>query len=208
MKKLVVILSIIMIFGLIGCTNQSTVDKKDLELEELQNKIERYEQKIKELEENNSSYEIRIRNFEEERDTYKSFIDKATKYLDEDEIVELARGEWVYNIEVDGQSVPPDGEVEVYNNNFEIIYSERQSIISMLNHEILEHGIISEDYIDHLEIIDAKPKEINRTDGTVVTGFIYEFENIPSNTSFNIEISDELKDRLNLNTNTISIYIK
>lgn len=208
MKKLAVILSITMIFGLVGCTNQSTVDEKELELEELQNKIEKHEQNIEELEEKNSSYETRIRNFEEERDTYMSFIDKAIKYLHEDEIVELAREEWVYNIEINGQSVPPDGEVEVRNNNFEIIYSERQSIISMLNQEIHEQGIISGEYFNHLEIIDTIPKDISRTDGTVVTGFIYEFENISSNTSFNIEISDELKDRLNLQTNSISIYIK
>ncbi|ABR48414.1 hypothetical protein Amet_2256 [Alkaliphilus metalliredigens QYMF] len=210
MKKKILLFTIVisLFIFLIGCTNQATVDEKNLKVEELQNQIEKHDQKIKELEEKNNSYEIKVKNLEEERDSYKRFIDKAIKYLDDDEMVKLARGEWIYSIEVDGQSVPSDGEIEIDKKYFEIIYSERQSILSSLTQEIYEQGSISGEYFDHLKIKDAKPKNIKRGDGTVVTGFIYEFENLSPNTSFKLEISDELKDRLNLQTNIISIYIK
>ncbi|MCR1898482.1 hypothetical protein NSA47_05690 [Irregularibacter muris] len=213
MKRIVVFLFLVctMLFitlSLVGCTNQAKKHEDNLEVENLQKQIKRYEHKIEKLEEKNHEYEITVKNFEEERDTYQKFIDKAIKYLDKDEFIELAKSEWHYSLEIDEQPVPSDGKIVIDKKDFEILYSERLSISAGLPKEIYTQGDISGEYFEHLKILDIKPKDIRRLDGTVVTAFVYEFENLPGNTDLKLEVSDELKERLGLQTNIINIHIK
>ena len=49
---------------------------------------------------------------------------------------------------------------------------------------------------------------IESTDGTLVTGFIYEFTDVPKNTNFKLELSKELRERLALSNSIINIHVK
>ncbi|WP_257529966.1 hypothetical protein [Irregularibacter muris] len=196
------------LFIIIGCTNKTSIDEGNSQVENLQKQIKRYEHKIEKLEVKNHEYEITVKNFEEERDTYQKFIDKAIKYLDKDEFLELAKSEWHYSLEIDEQPVPSDGKIVIDKKDFEILYSAEQAMSPGLPKEIYTQGSISGEYFDHLKILDIKPKDIRLLDGTVVSAFVYEFENLSGNTDLKLEVSDELKERLGLQTNIINIHIK
>lgn len=201
----------IMIFLLIltGCTNDSSQNenvKSDNGI--LLESINDYELEIDELEDLVDEYEIRIESIEEELTGYKNFNKKTIAYLNEEELLDLANDIWNYKIEIDGMSIPPNGEIQISKNNFEVVCSEEIAPYQILPSEIINQGKISGEYFDHLVIHGYQPSEISRTDGIVITAFVYKFEDIPSNTSINFELSDELKKRVGINTNTINITIK
>lgn len=195
-KKVSIYFLILVLLALTGCTAQETEDVANLEA--------KYKQETNDLKE---KYELRIKNLKREKDTYKTFIDETIKYLNDDELLELAKSEWSYNVEVNEEPVPPSGVININKNDFEIVYSEQQSSFPSLPQEIYKQGRISGEYIDHLLIKEVEPVDVARLDGTVVTGFKYVFKNIPSNTSIKIEISDELKERMGLKTNTITVDV-
>ncbi|WP_182201274.1 hypothetical protein [Paraliobacillus salinarum] len=190
---------VIVLLTVSGCTNQSTS-----ETEKLQDQLKEHEQEMISIKE---EYELHVNNIEEEKDAYKAFIAKSTDYLEENELLELAKSEWHYNIEINDDLVPANGKVEINKNDFKIIYSEKQASHQILPSEIYMQGAINGDYFEHLVIKGVEPEHIRRTDGTIVTAFIYEFKNVPSDTTIELEVSDELKDRLRLATNLINIKV-
>lgn len=214
MKKrllLTLLILLLLILTITGCKSQTSVgqeqENKNEEIEELQNKIKRYEENIKDLEEKNKDYQLSLKHSGEIRDEYENFIDRAIEYLDKDSLLKLARSEWVYQIEVDDNPIDNDGNIEVNKASFKIIYSTKMSSLASIHGGIFSKGEISGEDFDHLKIVGIEPSNIDRTDGTVVGAFIYEFEDIPKNTSFKLEISDELRERLGLKSNTINIQV-
>ncbi len=214
MKKrllLILFILVLLILTITGCKNQANVgqeqENQDEEIEELQNKIKKYEEDIKDLEEKNKDFQLSLKNSEEIRNEYRNFIDRAIKYLDNDALIESARSEWVYQIEVDENPIDNDENIEVNKASFKIIYSTRMSSLASIHGEVFRRGEISGEDFDHLKIVGIEPNNIDRTDGTVVGAFIYEFENLPENTSFKLEISDELRERLGLESNIINIQV-
>ncbi|MBS4535111.1 hypothetical protein GOQ29_05695 [Clostridium sp. D2Q-14] len=217
-KKIFIFISILLILTLTGCANQTSVggeaENKNVETQELQSEIKKYEEDIKKLEEDikkleekNDDYKLEIKQLEKEKNEYNDFIDKTIKYLDEDALLEIARSEWKYQIEVDEKPIPLNGKVEINKDTFKIVYSVESSLLSNVQEELFSKGPMSGDFIDHLKVVGIKPNNIGRTDGTVITAFVYEFESLPKNTNFKLEISDELKERLDLETNTINIQV-
>lgn len=196
---------IVMLLALTGCTTPDARDEAKLETKKLESQINKHEQEIQELKE---EHELSIQYLKEEKDAYLKLIGEITKYLDEAQLLELAKSEWRYNIEVNGKPIPPNGEIEIDRNDFEVVFSEEQSTFPSLPSEIHRQGAISGEYGEHLLIKDVEPKDIRRIDGTVITAFVYVFENLTSNTSLKLEISDELKERIGLKTNIINIKIK
>lgn len=77
-----------------------------------------------------------------------------------------------------------------------------------LQSELYLLGKISGEYIEHLVFKGIEPTKNKRLDGTVVTSFVYEFEDLEPNSTVIIEITDELKERLELKTNTIRVKVK
>jgi hypothetical protein len=127
-------------------------------------------------------------------ETYKNFLNKVLGYLNEEEMLQLAKSEYIYRLEINGEPVPSDGVIEMDTNSFDVFLSQEQPGYLILPREILQKGAISGDYFDHLTIKGVTPKNISRGDGTVITSSTYEFENLPSNTSLILEVSDELKE--------------
>lgn len=172
---------------------------------EIESLKEEYEFEIESLKE---EYKMVTDDYKEAIARYENFVEKAIDYLSEDDLLLLAKGEWDYEIVINEEPIPSSGEIDISESDFEIAFSERRTDFQILPDEIYNEGAISGDYFDHLTIEGVEPNDIQRTDGTIVTGFIYEFESLPSNTSFQLVLSDELKERLELETNTITINIQ
>lgn len=204
MKRLLVFIcvsSILVLQG--GCTSQRD--------EELKEQVEKYEQQITELQENIKKYEIDIHYLEAEKDDYKDVIIKTIGFLNEDQIEKVAKNGWYYNVEIDGNPISSSGKVDLDKNDFNISFSERRTIIPNLPEDIYEKASVggeSGSYMEHLKIINIEPNNISTTDGTIATGIVYEFKGVPSGTSFQIKISKELMERVELQRDTIDVHIK
>ena len=66
-------------------------------------------------------------------------------------------------------------------------------------------GQISEDYMKHLTV-NAKPAETYVTDGTVVTGIHHKYVDVAEDTTLTFTITEQLKQRLGLETTQITIH--
>lgn len=208
-KALIFLIITSLFISLLGCTNQTiNSDIKDSKIAELQDKIDSYEKNINDLQEKINSYELEKKYLKEENDGYKKFINSSLEYLNSNDLLELAKKEWKYSISVDEKPIEPNAVLEIDKSNFKITYSETQSAFTCLPADIHNKGSISGNFLDHLKILDIEPNSIQQTDGTVVQGMTYEFKNLHKGTAIAIEISNELKERLSLKSNRLTIYVK
>lgn len=195
LKKVVIFTAILTcLIILTCCSNQTTKDTKDTEIQELQGQIQ--------------DYELEIKNLMEQRDSYKKFIDSSIQYLSKEGLLELAKNEWIYSIEVNGKSIQPNGIVEIDAGDLKIILVEQTTVLSSVTREIFNAGKISGSYYDQLTIIGRQPSNTYMTDGTVVTGMVYEFHDMQKGTIVKLKLTEELKGRLELETDTIIIKVK
>lgn len=203
-EKNILFISMLLILILTGCAKERSASQKaeddPIKIEELQIELKQYQEAIE-------GYKLEIKNIEEEKKEYKLFIDKTLASLDENLLLDLAKSEWHYEITIDEMPIPKDGNVKIDKDSFKIIYSQEQSLLSSIEPELSHKGCLSDDFFEHLKIIGREPNNIVRTDGTVSVAFIYEFEKLPQNTNFKLEISNELKERLDLETQTINIQV-
>ncbi|MGE4213940.1 MAG: hypothetical protein AB7E42_04080 [Anaerotignaceae bacterium] len=176
-----------------GCTSQTNGDPKDLEIAQLQEQI--------------SSYENDIAQLKEEKENYKKFIDSSIKYLDENELSALAKNCWRYEISVVDAPMNFKDAYKIEKSNFKITYSERVNNLSTSEEGLFDNGNISGNFYDHLAFIDIQPTKTYITDGTVVQGMNYEFENVTKGSVIKMEVTDELKERLELEENVITIEV-
>lgn len=223
LMRLVVFIIFIML--MMSCTNQnnqvsSTVtpkntvetknDDRDVKIAELQKQVNSQENTIRELQEKLQAGETGMNFSKDEIDNYKRFIDSALKYLNESLLLELAKGEWGYAIKIDEKLVPVDGVAELNRSSFKVVFSERQiSYPPILPIEIHNSGKISGSrFTEHLKVLDYKPSSISEPAGTSVEAIVYEFTDVPKNTTIRLQVSKELKDRIGLKTDIISISVK
>lgn len=195
-KKVLIFLTItsLLIF-LIGCTSQTkNHDIKDSKIEELQSQVK--------------SYELDLKILKEEKDGYKKFINSSIKYLNDSELLELAKKEWRYSIRVDEKPVESNDVLRIDKRDFKITYSEAQSAFPALAPQIHNKGSISGNFFNHIKILDIKPNNIYPTDGTVVQGIVYEFKDVHKGKTIKLQISNELKERLSLKTNIVTIQVR
>lgn len=195
LKKVLIFTTIVTFLIVLNCcSNQTTIDAKDTEIQELEGQIQ--------------DYELLIKDIKGQRDSYKKFIDSSIQYLSKEGLLELAKNEWIYSVEVNGQSVQPNGIVEMDAGDLKIVLVEQTTVLSSVTTEIFNAGKISGNYYDHLEIIGIQPSNTYITDGTTVQGMVYEFIDMQKGTIVKLKLTEELKERLDLETNTIIIKIK
>lgn len=117
--------------------------------------------------------------------------------------------EWSYkySIEIDGTPIT-DEDIEINKEDFKIVFAENLNEELSSTSSLDDKKMLSGDRQDHLKIIDIEPTNTTWTDGTIVTALIYEFENVPENTNFQLELTDELKETLGLNNSIINVYVK
>ncbi|MDD3569914.1 MAG: hypothetical protein PHY44_02290 [Lachnospiraceae bacterium] len=176
-----------------GCENTANSKSKDLEMAQLQEQITSDENEISQL--------------KEENENYKKYVGSSIKFLDENEIKELAKSCWSYEISIDDTTINSNDVYKTDKSNFEITFSEKMNPIPSMEQELFDSGAISGNFYDHLTFKVIQPTKTYIADGTVVQGMHYEFENVPKGSVIKIQVTDELKERLNLEENVVSIEV-
>lgn len=188
---------------LAGCAAKEIDTSADTEVEELREQVKFLEEKIKSIEEENDELETRYWNLYKNQDSLIEFSKEAVNQLNSDEKEKLAKEQFTYEIEINGVHVT-ENEIKINEQEFNIVLSEEQTVPSMLIHGF--DGDISGNYREHMKIVGVEPKSITSLDGTVVTAIVYEFKDIPDGAEFTIELTDELRDRIGLSSNTIRVF--
>lgn len=135
-------------------------------------------------------------------------IEEVGAVLEEDKIENKDNGwSYKYRIEIDEKTIT-NGDIEVYNRDFKIIFAEHLNEELSSTRSLDDKESLSGDRQDHLKIVGIEPTNITWTDGTIVTALVYEFENVPGNTNFKLELTDELKEIIGLNNTIINVYVK
>lgn len=226
MYKRLILLSLTFFIFLTGCTygkqktagitNKKTAlsqnETKDFnkEIELLKKQLVQDDKTIQELTDKSKEFEL-FKNYTwEELDYYLQFIDKATKYLSEAELLSLARDEWKYTLEIDGNPISKNALVELDKSNFKIVISEEQVPFPALSNELHKKGKLpGKRFVEQLKFINYKPLEVS--DELVATTKLstqYDFRGVPKGTTIKIEVTKELQERLGLAKNIVSIAVK
>ena len=195
MKKKVFIFGITLslMTTITGCANTANSNSKALEIAQLQEQIASNENEISQL--------------KEENENYKKYADSSIKFLDENEIKELAKNCWSYEVSIDDTTINSNDVYKTEKSNFEITFSEKMNPIPSTEQDLFDSGAISGNFYDHLTFEDIQPTKTYITDGPVVQGMHYEFKNVPKGSVIKIQVTDELKERLNLEENVVNIEV-
>lgn len=140
----------------------------------------------------------------EEAEYYKQLIDDFIKDYSNAQLNELAIKLWDYKLEINGLTVPANGIVDLQDTDIEISLIESQPAYLVLPNEIFMQGKLSGDYMEHLKL-NGKPTETTVTDGTIVTGIHHKYVDVAEGSTFTFTITEELKQRLGLETTQITI---
>lgn len=173
--------------------NTAQIDKLELQNEELQATLDNLQTDF--------SYK------EEEAAYYKQLIADLIKDYSDAQLKDLAINLWDYELQINGVLVPVNGLVDIQDQSIEISLIERQTEYPILPSEIFMQGQISGDYIDHIKV-NSNPSETYVTDGTVVTAVHHKYENVEKGSTISFTITEELKERLGLETTEITINKK
>lgn len=208
--------------------NNNEIDEKDEEIERLKNIINSKEEEISKLKselqflkERISSKDSQLQRLGEETDYYRKFIDSILTKMTEDELIEIAERELWYTLGVfvgtkeqskgDYIDIPKNGKVEVNDSNFMITLAERQTmdkIISPQCYPDVYKKVRIHNFNEHLKINNYSNYEIQPASGVIVDAYSYFFEDVPEGTIIDIEITEELKKRLGLETKLIKLSVK
>ena len=135
--------------------------------------------------------------------TIKQVIDN----LSDEEMLELSRNQFLYELQINGESIPKNGQVTISAGDVEILLSEKGLGYYFLPDEWLEKGKISGNYIDHLLNFDTENWQKIGTDGTVNTAQGYQSADIKAGQQYTFNITDELRERLKIEINLIQIEV-
>lgn len=164
--------------------------------------IERLEEKIQER---NGQIEV----LEGLNDEYYEFIGSTLKYLDEDERRDLAQSLFRYTLTINGEKYEAGAEVELSEGPVEVKVISEMLFQINLPLKLYELGSLSGFVDDHISFKDQEPENLEVTDGTVVQAYIYTFGEEKPIEDLEIHLSEELRDRLGLDTDVIEIeFIK
>lgn len=153
--------------------------------------------------------EFEISQFEQEREHYHNIIDQILPKLTDEEMLELAKSLFSYEITVNQQPLPTNGRIEVSPGDVDVFLTFWMTPnYNVLSEEWYQKGMISGDYFSHIINVDPSNGEEIYADGSNVTARGYKFKNMKSGSIITITISEELKERLSLNTKAIEITVK
>ena len=213
-KTILFSFSIIVISILWGCEDTSSVDKQkaleenDLLIEEQKEQIDKLKKQHEELLNELDAQNIDLNYAKEQITYYEQFTEDALLFLSESELLELAKKQWTYSLTVNNQPIPKNGYVEIQENIMEISLVQIQAPYNPLPYDIYSQGAISGKYEEHLQQLTPPPTETYWTDGTLTTGLHYKYEKLESASTISFFITEELKERLGLDTTQIEVVKK
>lgn len=211
-KKLsLVLFGVLAILILGGCAanevDQDVVTPKDVSIE--RDDLAEKEDEIEKLQEELEAQTIRADHAESLNKQYSEFMENAMTYLNEEEMTKLGKAQFEYTLFINEVLVPKDGRVEVAEGPVEIML--RSETVSWINYpqEIYTLGQLSGEYsIDHLDFLGRKEDDLTVLDGTVVQTFVYIFGEEEPIESMDFRVSEELRERLGVETTEIKIDTK
>lgn len=199
LKKLLVTGMAVSILSLVGCSSESIEqDQTKGFLDE----VEVYTSEIESLQAQNQ--------FLNERNQFLvTTIKQVIENLSDEEMLEFSKSQFLYELQVNGESIPKDGQVTTSEGNVEILLSEKVLGYDFLPTEWLEKGKVSGgNYIDHLLNFDITNWLPIGMDGTVNTAQGYQSADVKAGQQFSFNITDELRERLKIDTNLIQIEVE
>jgi|GEM_PF-5926651 len=116
---------------------------------------------------------------------------------------EIADNLFQYNVEMNGDSIPKNGIVELEDPKAEMVDSRRVSAIAtskIFPDEMMDKAGLTGNFIGHLKMKEAGPTNTNSTDGTVANAIIYQIHNL-SPVPFSWEF--RMKEKQGCQTNNI-----
>ncbi|MEH7342521.1 hypothetical protein V7122_01330 [Bacillus sp. JJ1532] len=199
LKKLLFTGITLSLFSLVGCSDeqnekqgqaQSLVDEVDMDTNEIES--------------------LQIQNdFLNERNQYLvTTIKQVIENLSDEEMLEFAQNQFIYELQVNGESIPKNGQVTISAGEVEILLSEKILGHDFLPAEWLDKGKVSGDYIDHLLNIDSSNWIPIGMDGTVNTARGYQLSDVKAGQKFSLNMTEELRDRLKMDKKLIQIEVK
>ncbi len=201
MKKLCLILIALGIFSLVGCSEES-VGEKDKDL------IVKDEAEL-EVDAAEIDLQAEVEYLDERNQYLLTTINNLTDNLSDEEKLQFSKNQIIYELSINGEPIPENGQIIVEEGMVEILLSELRLGYDFLPEDWLEKGIISgKNYINHLLNIDTLNWTLIGSDGTVNTSRGYQSANINSGQQVTFEITDELRERLRIDTNLIQIKMK
>ena len=199
----------ILLFFLVVCVGCQNVD----EAEQTQSIVNTSES-VNELAESITQYKTELESLQtqitylnEQNEYLIDIINKITVEFSEEEMLEFSQNLIEYELKVNGEPIPKNGELFIAPGEVVIMLSE-VTFSSFLDPEWIEKGKISGTYIDHLVDFDTADWTITGLDGTVNTSRGYEKSNVQTGEQIFFKITDELKERLHVDTNLIQIQVK
>lgn len=204
MKNKVLIAALCSLLFIAGCSSKENAKAPENPKPEVTNSnAESTDPDFKLLKDKVAEQKIKIESLEELNLEYKAYIEKVVGMLDESQLMELSKS-GIYSLKVNGKDVPKDGLVEVSDKTIDIIITENIEDLTYLPPSVPQHILLG-NYQYHIKIKGYENMEPMTTDGTVVTSAQYSFWEDSKIDELTVEITNELREILKLDTNTIKI---
>jgi hypothetical protein len=114
------------------------------------------------------------------------------KQMNSAQISQLVRNCWVYEIEINGKSIPKNGNIKVKEGEIKISSYQTMKYSDFFPPSIYNQGRISGNYTE--EFLELQPDEEYGTDGTVVSAVHYVFKSVEKDTVITMKISEGLQE--------------
>ncbi len=211
-----------LIFGMVliglllslGCEQENAnavVPTEEQKILDLTKQLEQKEKDIEKLNKKITELEEAIAEINKEKEYNQAFTQKAFELLSDEAKITLLQSEWSYSLQLDGQDIvlsDDEPSIMIENNSFQLTLNEQGPGYNVMNEEIVRLGKLKDQLNNHVSVTiqesaeELKPKE--ETENKVV----YQFEQLTPDTIVKIKITDELKERLQLNVNELMIQVK
>ncbi|MEH7523582.1 hypothetical protein V7149_09900 [Bacillus sp. JJ1503] len=187
------------LFSLVGCS-----DEQNEKQGQAQSLVEEVDMDINEIE----SLQTQNDFLNERNQHLVTTIKQVINHLSDEEMLEFAQNQFLYELQVNGESIPKNGRVTISAGEVEILLSEKILGYDFLPDEWLDKGRVSGNYIDHLLNIDTSNWIPIGMDGTVNTAQGYQLADVKADQKFSFNMTEELRERLKMDTNLIQIEVK
>jgi len=151
---------------------------------------------------------MKIETLESLNSEYAEYLQSVIEILDENQKQEIAESNYQYSLKVNEEPVPKDGVVKVSRGSFTVSIQEELSTNIPLPENMPVGSLSGEHYSEHMVFIGEDDFQTESYDGTIRTAVTYTFEEGYAFDSLEIQITEELKDRLGLETNLIRIIVE
>jgi hypothetical protein len=203
MKNYLLIIPFILTFTLLGCSGNSEQVGTDSNLQE---ELSMLQEEIKELQQEVNVQKKETKTIQGELDVYKSFVkNDLMNNLDSQQIQSLAESQWEYRLFIDGKEINEVNDIQISKSKFEIKLVETQASYAILPIEVHNKGQISSHIKEQIRISPSN-YELIAPAGTNIDSIIYKFDNVSKDT-IEIQVTDELKNRLGWDKNIINIEV-